>query len=194
MLFPLIVAPFKDVTSSSLKHNNKGCVSIYCLWCNAALPLSSNPLRIPHLAIRSWSWDFFEILGLDTNTFWYNLLRMDAIWSRLVNFWWHDLISRSATSTYVWTGLFWSIPRWGVNTFITIGGSRFGTMWHAHIRSDAFISNQRDLLWHYTIVVQRYFTIANKNNHDLSYDLTRMVYIQPDWPSTSLCLSCYSTE
>ena len=44
------------------------------------------------------------------------------------------------------------------------------------------------------IVVQMSFTITIKDNHDLSYDWTRKVYIQPDWLSTSLCLSISYTK
>ena len=39
------------------------------------------------------------------------------------------------------------------------------------------------------IVVQMSFTISIKDSHDLSYHWTQRVYIQPDWLSTSLCLS-----
>ena len=97
--------------------------------------------------------------------------------------------------TYFWTGLFQSSPKWGA-TLIRSSRSVLAilTMWHAHIRADAFICNQQAKLWQDTIVVQMSFTIMIKDNHVLSYDWTRMVYIQPDRLSTSLCLSRYSTR
>ena len=51
----------------------------------AAFLLSYDPLRTPRLAIRIWSWDFFEILGLDTK--WCGLIRFDTIgcaWMRKI--------------------------------------------------------------------------------------------------------------
>ena len=74
---------------------------------------------------ETWLYQFLifaPLLTLDTlwnvmrvDTFWYDLLNLDAIWLRLVKFWWHDLVSRLDTTTYVQTGMSQSSPRLGAN-------------------------------------------------------------------------------
>ena len=151
--------------------------------------MSCDPLRTPRLSIHSWSWYFFESLGFKTK--WCGSIRSDTTccaWMRYD----HDC---SISNDTIYNNLVSPSDTIRVHDGMQTWydhhdrGSRFGTMWHAHIRSDAFISNRYALLWQDTIVVQMSFTIPIIFTHGLSDDLTRRVYIQPDWLSTSFCLS-----
>ena len=162
------------------------------------LPLSCDPLRMPRLAIRSWSWNFlwnfrfrYEVMRVDT--FWYNLLRWDAIQSRFVNFRCHDQ-SRSDLPfryDYIRSDRIVAIESTigsGSDTIITIGFPELG-------RSDTC----------------RYVPIRSSRTDALCYDCIRFwsrcfsrswsrvitiwattgprwVYMQPDWPWASLFL------
>ena len=106
----------------------------------AVFPLSCDPLRMPQLALGSWSWDFFEIAGLDTK--WYDSIRSYTIccaWMRYHNNYWsfsgdticQDLVSCSDTITYIKIGLSRPSPRRGLDLAGSYWSSfQFGTIWH----------------------------------------------------------------
>ena len=127
------------------------------------------------------------------DTFWYDSLRLGAVWSRLANFWCHGLPRPVLSFRYYYIRSDRSVPIESTMGRVPISydhhdrRSRFGTMWHPHlyIRSDAFMSNRYALLWGPDVF---------HDYHDLSYDWNRRVYIQPDWLSTSLFLSISSTK
>ena len=117
--------------------------------CIAAFPLSCDPLRTPRVSIRSWSWDFFEILGF--NTKWCGSIRFVALGCdriMIAQF----LVTRSAT--------IWSLLQIRSDTFeqdcpdrVHDGvqstydhhdrGSRFGTMWFAYMRIHVLMLSSR---------------------------------------------------
>ena len=65
----------------------------------AAFPLSFNPLRMPQLFIRSWSRDFFEILGFYRKWMWCGSIHSGTICCA----WW-DMIT-IAQFLMAWSGL-----------------------------------------------------------------------------------------
>ena len=97
------------------------------------------------------SWDFFEILGF--NTKWWGWICSSTICCARLPYD-HDCAISDDT---IWTllqirsdtfGQDWSDPvHDGVRYNNHNRGSRFGTMWNAHIHSDAFISKGYALLW-----------------------------------------------
>ena len=139
--------------------------------CYAAFPPSCDPLRTPRLSIRSWSWDFFEILGfLRSDAGRYGLIRFVALGCNMITNA-QFLMTRSATilsllqrRTDARGQVCPDRVHDGMQTWYDHHdqGCRFGMMWHAYIRSDAFISNRYALLWQDTIVVQMSFTIPIK--------------------------------
>ena len=96
----------------------------------AVFPLSCDLLLMPRLSIRSWSWDFFEILGFSMK--WCRSIRSDTICCPWMQYE-HDcsisddkichvLVSPSDLIRYVWTGLSRSgaMMRCRPDTIITI--------------------------------------------------------------------------
>ena len=114
------------------------------MFVNARFPLSCDPLRTPRLAIRSWSWNFSEISGLDTR--WCESIRSDTICCARMRSGHdlsisgvticHGLISRSDTITYVPIGLFRSSPRLGLD--LTRSSRSGSPNWDDLVRADTF--------------------------------------------------------
>ena len=111
---------------------------------NARFPLSCDPLRTPRLAIRSWSWNFSEISGLDTR--WCESIRSDTICCARMRSGHdlsisgvticHGLISRSDTITYVPIDLFRSSPRLSLD--LTRSPRSGSPNWDDLVRADTF--------------------------------------------------------
>ena len=115
---------------------------------------------------HGWSWDFFEIkawIRSDASRF--AALGYDII--TIGQF----LVTRSGLVQMRSHTLGQDCPDWvhgwGVHLIRLYHdcGSRFGTMWHAHIRANAFIPKRRDLLWQDTIMVQRFFHNFLQSDH-----------------------------
>ena len=156
-----------------------------CTFANAAFPLSCDPLRTPRLAIRSWSWNFSDISGLDT--MWWESIRSDTICCAQMRpvhdlsisgvTICHGMIFRSDTITYVPIGLVRLSPRLGLD--LTRSSRSGSPNWDDLVRADTFRYVYQEPMRSITIGYdcgRDVFHDHDRRCSRLSYDWTRQVY------------------